>query len=148
MSDLPASQITHINYAFAQLNWEGDVAIFDSWAAVEKPFGNDTWETPLRGTYHALQVLKSQNRHLKTLISVGGWTLSQRFSDIALTDESRFKFAKSAVTFMQKYLFDGIDIDWEYPVSGGEPGNRYRPEDGDNYVKLVKEVRSQLNTLE
>jgi len=92
--------------------------------------------------------LKSQNRHLKTLISVGGWTLSQRFSDIALTDESRLKFAKSAVTFMQKYQFDGIDIDWEYPVSGGEPGNRYRPEDGDNYVKLVKEVRSQLNTLE
>jgi chitinase len=148
VSDLPASQITHINYAFAQLNYEGDVSIYDSWAAVEKPFGNDTWESPLKGTYHALQVLKSQNPHLKTLISVGGWSLSQRFSDIALTDESRLKFAESAVKFMHKYQFDGIDIDWEYPVSGGEPGNRYRPEDGENYVKLVKEVRSLLNSLE
>ncbi len=93
MSDLPASQITHINYAFSQINWEGEVSIYDSWAAIEKSFGKDTWETPLRGNYHALQVLKTQNPHLKTLISVGGWTLSQRFSDIALTDESRLKFA-------------------------------------------------------
>ena len=59
VSDLPASQITHINYAFAQLNHEGDVSIYDSWAAIEKPFGKDTWESPLKGTYHALQVLKS-----------------------------------------------------------------------------------------
>lgn len=49
---------------------------------------------------------------------------------------------------MNKYQFDGIDIDWEYPVSGGQPGNRYRPEDGENYIKLVKELRSQLNSLE
>jgi chitinase len=78
---------------------------------------------------------------------VGGWSLSQRFSDIALTDESRSRFARSAVKFMQSYQFDGIDIDWEYPVSGGQPGNTYRPEDGANYVKLVREVRSQLDSL-
>jgi chitinase len=42
---------------------------------------------------------------------------------------------------MTKYKFDGVDIDWEYPVSGGLPNNKYRPEDGDNYVLLLQELR-------
>jgi len=144
VSDLPADKLTHVNYAFAKITDQGEVGIFDSWAAVEKPFGNDTWETPLRGNYHALQVLKQQHPHLQTLISVGGWTLSDKFSDVALTAESRAKFAKSAVDFIKKYGFDGVDLDWEYPVSGGLSSNVYRPEDGANYVQLVKEVRRQL----
>ena len=68
---------------------------------------------------------------------MGGWTLSQKFSDVALTAESRRKFAKSAIEFIKKYQFDGVDLDWEYPVAGGEPTNKYRPDDGENYVKLV-----------
>ena len=66
------------------------------------------------------------------MISIGGWTLSGAFSDVALTENSREIFAYSAVDFMVEYGFDGIDIDWEYPVSGGLPDNIYRPEDTQN----------------
>jgi chitinase len=47
------------------------------------------------------------------MISVGGWTWSERFSDVALTAASREAFAESAVDFMLNHGFDGIDIDWE-----------------------------------
>lgn len=144
VSDLPADKLTHVNYAFAKITDQGEVGVFDSWAATEKPFGNDTWDTPLRGNYHALQVLKQEHPQLQTLISVGGWTLSDKFSDVALTQQSREKFATSAVRFARQYGFDGVDLDWEYPVSGGLASNVYRPEDGANYVELVREVRRQM----
>jgi chitinase len=89
VSNLPADKLTHVNYAFATVTPDGQVGIYDSWAATDKPFGNDTWDTPLRGNYHALQVLKQAHPHLQTIISIGGWTLSGRFSDVALTAQSR-----------------------------------------------------------
>jgi GH18 family chitinase len=144
VSDIPAAKLDVINYAFAQIV-NGEVALFDSWAAVERPFGPDTWDTPLRGNFGALIRLKRQFPHLRTMISIGGWTLSSPFSDAALTPASRLKFAQSAVAFMKKYGFDGVDIDWEYPGGGGLDGNVARAEDGANFTKLLAELRRQLD---
>ncbi len=145
VADLPVDKLTTINYAFAKITEAGEVGIFDSWAAVEKPFGADKWDTPLKGNYHQLQLLKQSHPNLEILISVGGWTLSDRFSDVALTAQSRAKFAASAVDFCNKYGFDGVDLDWEYPVGGGLETNKYRPEDKHNYTLLVEEIRRQFN---
>lgn len=82
------------------------------------------------------------------MISIGGWTLSGSFSDVALTEASREKFAVSAVEFMVEYGFDGLDIDWEYPVGGGLESNVYRPEDKQNYTLLLGELREQLDIQE
>ncbi|CAF2946012.1 unnamed protein product [Rotaria sp. Silwood2] len=146
VADIPGDKITHINYAFANIDSDGRLVLGDSWADVEKAFSGDTWDQPLRGNFNQLLKLKQKYPHLRTLISVGGWTWSGRFSDIALTPASRSKFAQSCVEFIQKYGFDGVDLDWEYPVSGGLPGNIVRPEDKQNYVSLLQEVRKQLNT--
>ena len=84
----------------------------DSYADIEKMFPGDVWDQPLKGNFNQLIKLKQQNPGLKTLISVGGWTWSQAFSDAALTEASRATFVSSCVEFMLMYSFDGIDIDW------------------------------------
>jgi len=145
-ADMPLDKITHVNYAFANIDESGRIAIGDPYAAVEKSYPGDTWDQPYRGTYNQLNnVLRAQYPHLKTLISVGGWTWSGRFSDVALTEESRDRFAASCVDFIRTYNFDGVDIDWEYPVCCGLSSNTYRPEDRENYTLLMKELRTQLD---
>ena len=143
--DIPARDLNVINYAFADISAGGEVVLYDSYAAVEKSYPGDSWDQPLRGNFNQLKKLKAQNPHLVTLISVGGWTLSSRFSDVALTTASREKFAASAVAFIRKYGFDGVDIDWEYPGGGGLPSNVSRPEDKQNFTSLLAELRRQLD---
>jgi chitinase len=85
------------------------------------------------------------------MISVGGWTWSKQFSDAALTATSRQTFVSSCVNlYLKTYgdVFDGIDVDWEYPVAGGDAGMVNRPADRANYTLLMQEFRSQLNALE
>lgn len=146
VADIPADKLTHINYAFAKISPDGEVSLFDPYAATEKSYEGDNWEELLRGNFKQLQLLKKEHPHLKTLIAIGGWTLSDLFTDIALTPESRVKFAISAVNFMEKYDFNGIDIDWEYPCGGGIA--KSRPEDKQNFTLLIAEIRNQLNELE
>lgn len=146
VADLPADKLTHVIYAFAKIDDDGKVAMIDPYAATGKAYPGDTWNEPLKGNFKQLKLLKKKHPHLKTLIAIGGWTLSDGFTDIALTDESRAKFASSAVLFMKTYGFDGIDIDWEYPMGGGIA--KSRPEDKQNFTKLMTEIRSQLIKLE
>ncbi|MGA1045951.1 MAG: glycoside hydrolase family 18 protein, partial [Phycisphaerales bacterium] len=145
-ASMPLEKVTHINYAFANIDADGRVALGDSYAAIDKAYPGDNWEQPVRGNYNQFNnVLKAQYPHLKTMISVGGWTWSARFSDVALTEQSRATFAESCVDFIRQYGFDGVDLDWEYPVSGGLASNVYRPQDGTNYTLLVAEIRAQLD---
>nr|MCH9640539.1 cellulose binding domain-containing protein [Actinomycetes bacterium] len=148
VADIPADLLTDINYAFADINDNGEVVLFDSFAAVEKTYPGDTWDQPIRGNFNQLAKLKEEHPDVNVLISIGGWTLSEDFSDVAATQQSREKFAESAVDFITTYGFDGIDLDWEYPVEGGEADNVHRPEDDANYVLLVQEIRRQLELLE
>jgi chitinase len=84
---------------------------------------------------------------LKVLISVGGWTWSGNFSDMALTKQSRKAFIESAVHFIERYHLDGLDIDWEYPGMVGD-NNRFRSEDKQNYTSLFKELRKRFDREE
>ncbi|WP_409291232.1 glycoside hydrolase family 18 protein [Peribacillus sp. SCS-37] len=143
VKDIDAAKITHINYAFANIQ-DGKMVLGDPWADVDKPFPGDE-QSSVKGNFGQLIHLKESYPHLKTLISVGGWTWSGAFSDAALTDESRDKFAKSAVKFLRDYQFDGVDLDWEYPVSGGLESNIKRPQDKQNYTLLLAEIRHELD---
>ncbi len=147
IAELPARDLTHIFYAFGKLGADGrsalgdpclDIGVCDSAKAVN-PGGN----------FAELRKLKERNPHLKLLISLGGWTGSGKFSDAALTDSTRRLFAESAIdVFIRQTsgLFDGLDVDWEFPVSGGLRGNIERPEDKENFTLLLAEMRRQLNT--
>jgi chitinase len=145
VSALDGSKLTHINYAFANIGPDLKIALGDSYGDVEKVFPGDTGTEPFLGNFNQLKKLKQRYPHLKTFISVGGWSWSARFSDAALTDASRTAFADSSVDFIVKYGFDGVDIDWEYPVSGGAAGNVNRPEDKQNFTLLMQKLREKLD---
>ena len=145
VTDIPAEQLTHINYAFANVSEDGECTVGDPYADTEYVYPGDTDSQPLRGNFNQLNLLKQAHPHLRTLISVGGWTWSAHFSDAALTPESRERFAQSCVDFMLEYGFDGLDLDWEYPTGGGNVGNTERPEDPENFILLLQAVREELD---
>ncbi len=123
-------KLTHINYAFALVSPEGEMV-----------FTNPDAPAHLA----RLQALKAKNPDLKILVSIGGWG-ADNFSDAALTDESRAKFARSAVEMVKRYSLDGIDLDWEYPGHPG-PGIKFRAEDRENFTLLLRTFREQLDAL-
>lgn len=128
---LDPNSLTHINYAFANIG--SDLKITLGYPDIDEK------------NIQELNDLKKRNSKLKTLIAVGGWSWSAKFSDAALTDTSRKTFADSIVDFIVKYGFDGVDIDWEYPVSGGLSTNGRRPEDKQNFTLLMKLLREKLD---
>ncbi|MFD7261605.1 glycosyl hydrolase family 18 protein [Streptomyces sp. NPDC059874] len=142
----------------------------DSYADYQKSFSAadsvsgvaDKWDQPIVGVFNQFKQLKAKYPHLKINISLGGWTYSKYFSDAAKTDASRKKLVSSCIDQYIKGnlpveggyggagaaagIFDGIDIDWEYPGSkDGHLGNHYAPEDKQNFTLLLKEFREQLD---
>jgi chitinase len=126
--EVSATKLTRINYAFANLQ-NGQIV---------EGFAHDA------ENFAVLNSLKRDNPSLTIVISVGGWTWSGDFSDMALTKQSRKLFIESAVKYVEKYELDGVDIDWEYPGMAGD-NNRFRPEDKQNYTRLLKELRARFD---
>jgi chitinase len=149
IADLPGEQLTHVIYAFARIAANGRLMLGDRCLDLGECTGRSgQGGVGAGGNFAQLRILKERHPHLKLLMAVGGWTGSGRFSDIALTPESRRAFVASAIDVVirqQAGLFDGIDIDWEYPVGGGLAANVTRPEDRQNFTLLLAELRQQLD---
>jgi chitinase len=128
-SRINAAKLTHINYAFGLVNTNGEAFV----------------RSNAPSHLAQLQALKARNPNLKVILSIGGWG-ADNFSDAALTDESRQKFARSCVNILKLYALDGIDLDWEYPGQPG-PGIKFRAEDKENFTAMLRECRLQLDQL-
>ena len=145
---LPAKNLTHVFYAFAAIASDGSVTLGDRCTDVGACVQSARLPANPRGNFAELQRLKARYPHLKLAISIGGWGGSARFSDAALTDSSRRRFSESAIElFIRRWpnLFDGIDIDWEFPVQGGLKGNVERPDDKQNFTLLLAALRRELD---
>ncbi|MFD7258621.1 glycoside hydrolase family 18 protein [Streptomyces sp. NPDC059874] len=170
-----AGKLTHVNYAFGNVSPQGKCFTgnvpgeADAWADYARPLDAensvdgvaDTWDQPLAGNFNQLRELKAKHPGLKVLISLGGWSWSTHFSDAALTPASRKAFVESCIDLYIKGnlpqdgtrggagaaagVFDGIDLDWEWPGSAGDADTKFRPEDKENFAELVKEFRTQLD---
>jgi len=142
----------------------------DAWADYQTRFSAadsvdgiaDVIDQPLAGNFNQLKELKAKYPGLKVSISIGGWTWSKFFSNAALP-ANRQAFVASCIDLFIKGnlpimggepqggpgsafgVFDGIDLDWEWPASEGNVGNIIRPEDKANFTALLAEFRSQLN---
>ncbi|QAY73596.1 chitinase [Agromyces protaetiae] len=168
------ANLTHLNYAFGNVTTdfvcdtldepgEGDaqndflrqVSAADSVDGVADVPGQT-----LAGNFNQLKKLKAVSPYTKVLVSLGGWTWSDNFSEAASTAEGRTRLVDSCVDLWIKGdlpvidgkggpgaaagVFDGIDIDWEWPVTGGETANA-RPEDKENFLLLMEEFRAALD---
>lgn len=100
-SDLPLSEMTHLNYAFAYIDPDSyEVVTMDS-------------QTP-ENLFKITVDSKQYNADLKVFVSVGGWTFSDNgtatqplLSEISSTSGNRQKFADNVVSFLDHYGFDG-----------------------------------------
>ncbi|KAI8878202.1 glycoside hydrolase family 18 protein [Backusella circina FSU 941] len=128
---VPYEKYTHLNYAFAILNNPDNLPSFpDDWAVED-------------GLPKVVKLAHEKNT--KVLLSVGGWTGSKRFSPMVSQPESRKKFIDWNLDFIEKYGTDGVDIDWEYPGKQAAGCNEFAPNDADNFLLLLKELREALD---
>jgi len=152
----PTLKLTHINYAFSNVSSAGECMLGDPAADVDKVYSanesitgkDDKNNAAFHGNFNQLLELKKQKPQLKVLISVGGWNWSGNFSSAARDAASRQHFASSCIDlYLKQYagVFDGIDIDWEYPVSDGLANGS--PADKANFTLLLNELRLQMNAL-
>ncbi|MFB8090057.1 glycoside hydrolase family 18 protein [Streptomyces sp. NPDC055992] len=144
-----ADKLTHINYAFGNVQG-GKCTVGDSYADYEKAYTADqsvdgvadTWDQELRGNFNQLRKLKKLHPDLKVIWSFGGWTWSGGFGEAAKNPAA---FAESCYNLVEDPrwadVFDGIDIDWEYPNACGltcDTSGR------DAYGNLLSALRSKF----
>ncbi len=158
-----ANTLTVVNYAFAGIADNLTCSSLDTFADWGKSFTasesvdgvGDSVGQSLKGNFNQLRKLKAIYPQIRVVISIGGWSDSARFSDAALA-ANRVKFVQSCVDMFIKGqfaagvsgpgVFDGIDIDWEYPGACGATCS-FRPEDKDNFTLLLQEFRTQLDAV-
>jgi chitinase len=133
LSNVPFERLTHLVYSLAVPTVHGDCEL--SHPDIDVP------------NLQSLRALRGRNPRLLVLLSVGGWSGSRYFSDVAATALARRRFSASCLKIVGKYGLDGIDIDWEYPVTGGKKTDHKRKSDKENFVLLLRQLRTDLNAL-
>lgn len=134
-SDIVSDGYTHLYYAFASID-PSSYSIVPATAA----------DIPIYTEFTALK-----SRGLQTWIAVGGFDFSdpspnpthETWSNVCSSSANRAAFIKSLVDFMSKYGFQGVDLDWEYPVAPERGGHE---DDTKNFVLLVQEMRAAFGT--
>nr|CAD7586597.1 unnamed protein product [Timema genevievae] len=134
LEDLDPALCTHLVYAFAGLNiTSNSIYSLDPYHDLEDNYG--------KGSYKKMTDMRIRYPYLKVTLAIGGWNEgSTNYSIMAGSPSRRQVFVKSVVEFLQKYGFDGLDLDWEFP---GKRGGG--PEDKQNFVSLVKELRQEFD---
>lgn len=125
-NELPdVNLVTHINYAFGQVNETFDGVKLPEEDGLSQVVG-----------------LKKVKPSLKVLLSIGGWG-SGRFSEMASDPLKRKSFSRDCARIVKEFGLDGIDIDWEYPGSN-LAGISSSPNDKANFTLLMRDLRSAL----
>ncbi|MBB4930365.1 chitinase [Lipingzhangella halophila] len=173
-----ADRLTRLQWAFGHVSQEGQCHIPEDadqpWQIYQRRYdaeesvdgAADSYDQPLAGSLNQLRKAQEDRPNLGASISLGGWNWSTYFSDAVRTEQAREEFVSSCVDLWLRGnlpkmngepqggegaaagIFDGIDLDWEWPGGNGKEGNIERAEDKRNFTLVVQEFREQLNDLE
>ena len=137
---LPFNKINMVGYAFSIFDSNGNISLYDA--------DSDAINLPM------ISQARQQFPYLNASLSFGGWSWASTppgwqcttgaspqgpaacFSQMAANPTAVTRFVNSAVKAMKEVHFNGIDIDWEYPLT---------PEDASNYVNLLQKLRGALD---
>ncbi len=165
-ADIPADELTHLFYAFVvPRDLNGDGYYEATWANLEvvqrtmfsrSLVPRDTLRIDRRGVLRQLVFLKRKYPHLRILLSVGGAcsydamageciALHERFVQITKDAAHRERFVASLMQLFTnplsdgsgQRLFDGIDVDWEFPGAGEKKV----------FVAFMRELRNKLDEM-
>ena len=157
--DIPADSLTTLVYFAVTVDERrGTCSLGDVDLAVRRPFGagesvdgvaDSTRAGTLRGVLGQLRELRAAHPDLRILASVVSWWGTEQLARPAATARSRKRFSRSCVDLLIRGnlpgvdepvpgLFDGIDVDWEYPR-----GDEQRAD----FTRLLRELRRQLDAI-
>lgn len=146
VKNLPWDRLDRIYHAFWKITKnEGkyDIVSSDQWA--------DTDMQNSKAHFPQYEKISKEYPDTEILLSIGGWTYSGLFSEMALTKESRASFIQSCINTLNAYPFlDGIDLDWEYPgvyrkAAQSDEGCPVAGNDWVNYTLLLQEMKEALD---
>ena len=130
--NIEASLCSHVIYAFAKLD-EESLAVVPSGprSDLDNRFYQRVRDT-VRRTHPGAPVL----------VSLGGWSDSagDKYSRLVNSNKARANFIKSAVRFLQLHNFDGLVLEWHFPVCWQSDCARGPASDKQGFASLVREL--------
>ncbi|KAI9219452.1 glycosyl hydrolases family 18-domain-containing protein [Blastocladiella britannica] len=164
--DTPGNAVTHVIWSFATILQDGTVTLQGPSSpagsilysnAVERTLGYmdnkqcNCQGDCLKGELWQMFLLKQKYPHLKTILSVGGWTWSDNFSVAMGTAAGRQRAIDTSIAMAETYGFDGLDIDWEFPGNADKakdptfPDFKFGPNDLNNAGQFFKDARTAFD---
>ncbi|WP_187820799.1 glycoside hydrolase family 18 protein [Pasteuria penetrans] len=143
------SRLTHLIYALARVQKEGKITPSNTYIDMERPFYGGG-ERQLLGNYGQLAILKQRYPKLSLLLLLAGSPTETEggFAAAAATPESRQQFCWNVIQYLRRWsIFDGIDIDWEFPTEHDNPQSGGEL-DRVNFTLLMKTLRDYLSVEE
>ena len=143
ITEVPAGRITHLIYGPVGISDNSQCESTDEWADTGFKYPGDAENERNAGNFKQLELIKEDNPDLQVIMSIGGWENSVLFSEVAADEDLRVRFVRSCLAYMRQHDFDGINIDWRYPVAGGLADGK--AEDADNFRLLLADFRGQVD---
>ncbi|KAF8434778.1 chitinase [Boletus edulis BED1] len=124
VSDISWAGYTHMAFFTAQPSSSGTVEVLGSDPTVVDQF-----------------TAAAKTNGVKPILTIGGWDGSLYWSSSVATAQNRSTFANSIAQYAQAHGFNGLDFDWEYPAKSGVGCNTMSPQDSDNFLSFMQEMR-------